>query len=160
MGKARAASVAAALALALSSVASANDRACPSALAVVGYPDGTELTRVALAPGGTFSLSFLHSVTRRTVIDRYVVEGDRIVQTAEEFDDHGPGLPSSAEAGVTWERRDGVFIVSMRRDISRLIVRGHVDYANTLHGAAILDLTQWGRRAVEIVAAGCDPKKK
>lgn len=109
-----------------------------------------------LAPGGEFSLTFLHSVTRRTVIDRYVVEGGRIVQTEEDFGDHGPGLPAlGAEAGIVWERRATGFAVTMRRDIPRLIVRADSEYANTLYGATRLDLAQWGRRAVEIVAAGC-----
>lgn len=123
---------------------------------MLAFPEGGALARIDASPGPGFDLTFRHSVTGRLVRDRYVLEGARIVQTAEEFDDHGPGLPASPEPGETWVRRDGVFAVAMRRNIPQLVVRVNEDYGNTLHGATTVDLTQWGRRAVEIVAVPCE----
>lgn len=157
MGRGRAAALVAALVLGSCAAAQAGGASCQARIAVLDFPEGNELARVAASSGGGFDLTFRHSVTRRIVRDRYVLEGSRIVQTEEEFDDHGPGLPAQAEPGTIWTRRDGVFAVKMRREIPRLIVRADGEYANTLYGAASLDLTQWGRRAVEIAAVPCDP---
>lgn len=98
----------------------------PAACAVLeirSVPDGGTLDRIPV-PDGRFALSFRHSVTLRPVVDRYVVDpGGAIRQTAEEFDQHGPGLPASAEPGRPWQRRGDVWIVPLDRPIDRLVVR-------------------------------------
>ena len=58
--------------------------------------DGGELARHTLAPNGLFELSFIHSVSKTPVVDRYRATDQGIVQTAEIFQTHGAGLPSIA----------------------------------------------------------------
>ena len=53
-----------------------------------------------------------HSVTRTPVDERYRVDGDAIVQTGIAFEQHGPGLPTEADAGGTLRARGRRF----RRD--------------------------------------------
>jgi len=134
------------------------------ALELLDSPGGTRLARVPLPVDRTFALRYTHSVTLRPVESRYVVRGNRIVQTAEVFDDHGPGMatePGSGERLETQHAADGTrFVLHTDRPVPRLVVRLHPLPAFTLlverHK---VDLAHWGTRAVE-VRADCpqDPK--
>ncbi len=93
--------------------AAAGDAAC---LLLASHPDGAPLARIALpAADPAFSVTYVHSVTRTPVVERYRADGDAIVQTEIRFVQHGPGLPTEADAGGAFTRRDGEFVVSMRR---------------------------------------------
>lgn len=100
-----------------------------------------------------FALGFLHSVSLTRVLDLYRVEQGRIVQTAELFEEHGAGLPSTRSeiGGRGWHHEQGRFRLDLERPIGRLVVRVGRDYGNELKlPTATVDLTQWGDRALEI----------
>lgn len=99
-----------------------------------GYTD-KELARYATDHSGSFSLSFLHSVSLTPVVDHYDIKPGGIHQTAEVFEAHGAGLPSFADdIGATgWHRRDGKFILEMDRHFPRIQLRIQREYLNTLH---------------------------
>ncbi|MDR9413205.1 MAG: DUF1850 domain-containing protein [Spiribacter sp.] len=108
-----------------------------------------------------FSLTFIHSVSQTPVEDVYTLEGEgserQLVQTAEHFVTHGQGLPSMAdEPGVTrLEHTDTGFVAHMRRPISKLIIRAHPDFDNTLRAdGRRIDLTNWPDRALRIEPVG------
>jgi hypothetical protein len=61
----------------------------------------------------------VHSVTRTPVDERYRVERGTIVQTRLRFEQHGPGLPTEADAGGTWTREGGAYVVTMERRLAR-----------------------------------------
>jgi hypothetical protein len=137
----------------LLAVAGSTAGAC--ALDLVDPAGGAPLARVPLPAGGDFALVHTHSVTLRPVEARYVVRGNAIVQTAEVFDEHGPGMSTAPGPG---ERLDTVreggstrFVLHMQRPIPRLVVRLHERPAFRLdvagHG---IDLGQWRTRSVEL----------
>ncbi len=127
------------------------------ALELLDSPGSMRLARVPLPADRTFALRYTHSVTLRPVEGRYVVRGNRIVQTAEVFDDHGPGMatePAPGERLETQHLADGTrFVLHTERPLPRLVVRLHPLPAFTLlverHE---VDLAQWGARAVELRA--------
>jgi len=151
--------VAACLLLAGLLPAGAAQAAAPQ-LCLDDFPAGGRLAAVE-ADGGTFSLSFIHSVSLTPVTDHYRIEaggdGLRIVQTSEVFRAHGAGLPSIADEtdATGWRFGDGVFEILMQRPVDPLVVRVQPDYRNHLafEGGQI-DLTRWGERAVLIHACG------
>ena len=103
-------------------------------LTIRQYPAMTVLATVPITGGKTFSLSFIHSVTLTPVQDIYEITSDGgICQTSEIFESHCAGLPfSEQETGATkWEQRDGKFILHMKRDIPKLVVRTDRTYQNT-----------------------------
>lgn len=130
-------------------------------LGIRRFPSGQLLARVRLPEEGHFSLSFIHSVSETPVHDDYRLLEGRIVQTAERFQAHGAGLPSSIdEPGVTgWERQEQSFVVRMNRPISRLIVRTDRNYRNRLQvGGKEVDLNAWIDQALELAVMPCvDP---
>lgn len=115
-------------------------------LVVAQFPEKRELGRYPLGENPTFSLAFIHSVSKTPVIDVYEIRKGRIVQTKEIFETHGAGLPSGPEEpwGYSWEKTDGHFIFHMQRPISKLIVRTDRFYQNRLIiGCRIINLNRW-----------------
>lgn len=111
---------------------------------------------MATGPDGSFALRYIHSVALTPVVSRYRLENGRIVQTAEEFDQHGFGLPYGADRpGEKLELRDGRFVLHMHRVIGPLYIRVGKPYGNRLEAAGDLDLTQWGARRLELVPLPC-----
>jgi hypothetical protein len=129
--------------------------AAACALDVLDSPAGTRLARVPLPDDGAFALRYTHSVTLRPVESRYRVQAGRVVQTAEAFDAHGPGMASEAQPGERWETQatdaGPRFVLHMARPLPHLVVRLHPLPAFSLHaGAQTLDLGRLGARAVEL----------
>jgi hypothetical protein len=125
------------------------------ALDVLDSPAGTPLARVPLAANGAFALRYTHSVTLRPVESRYELRAGRIVQTAEAFDAHGPGMATEAQPGERWETQytdaGQRFVLHMTRPLPQLVVRLHpLPSFRLLVGARTIDLDQWGARAVEL----------
>jgi hypothetical protein len=66
-----------------------------------------------VAPGDTFSLSFVHSVERSAVTDYFRIDGDyRIILYQTEFSSLNTGLPAVVSAGELFERTDRGFRLS------------------------------------------------
>lgn len=124
-------------------------------LTLAGYPDGAELTHVALADGeSSFGIAYVHSVTLTPVLEWYRIDGSEIVQTEMKFEQHGPGLPTEADGNGTFMHRDGQFIATMDRHFPSIVMRAHVDQAPRLiAGGLAQDLSKWGNRALELTAA-------
>ena len=123
-------------------------------LTLASHPDGARLTQFALPDDATsFSITYLHSVTRTPVAERYHVEGTQIVETEMAFEQHAPGLPTEADAGGTFTRRDGRFIVTMDRRFPAIVMQVHAGEAPRLvAGTRSQDLAQWGNRALVLGA--------
>ena len=132
------------------------DAAC---LLLSAYPDGAPLAHIALpADDPAFTVTYVHSVTRTPVVERYRADGDTIVETEIRFVQHGPGLPTEADVGGTFTRRDGEFVVSMQRRFAAIVMRVHADQAPRLAtGGRSDDLAAWGNRALAVrsSAAAC-----
>ncbi len=146
-----------ALALALALLAPDGASAAPCTIEIRDFRAASApLARLALPPDRSFALRFVHSVTRRPVESRYVVRGGRIVQVAEMFDEHGPGLSSAAaDAGERWERvvtKAGPrFVLHMNRAIPQLVVRVQpVARQRLAAGGAEIALARWSPIAVEL----------
>ncbi len=109
-------------------------------LTLASHPDGAPLAQLALPDDATsFSISYLHSVTRTPVVERY--------------EQHGPGLPTEADAGGTFTRRDGQFIVTMDRHFEAIVMQVHAGQSPRLvAGMRSHDLAQWGNRAIVLAA--------
>ncbi len=133
-------------------------------LDLLDSPGGTRLARVPLPADGAFVLHYTHSVTLRPVESHYALRGVGIVQTAEVFDAHGPGMATEAQPGERWETlpaADGRrFVLHMARPVPTLVVRLHELPAFQVRaGQQTIDLGQWGARSVEIRAACTDDLK-
>jgi len=117
------------------------------------------LSQLALPPhDATFSLVYTHSVTRTPVTELYRVDGGEIVETEMRFEQHGPGLPTEADAGGTFSRADGRFVVTMDRRLSEIVMQVHRDQSPRLvAGTRTVDLAQWGNRALAlgVIAGPC-----
>jgi hypothetical protein len=115
---------------------------------------GARLARLPLPAERSFTLAYTHSVSLRPVEGRYVVRGGGIVQTAEIFDEHGPGMSSAPGPGERLETlRDGGsrFVLHMARPIERLVIRLHQRPAFRLAaGSQSLALDQWHSRSIEL----------
>ncbi len=115
-------------------------------LVVTQFPVQKELGRYCLGPEQTFSLSFIHSVSRTPVTDVYEIRAGKIIQTKEIFKAHGAGLPSNTEEpdAISWETTKDTFILHMERLIPKLVVRTDKVYKNRLIlTSRIIDLNQW-----------------
>ena len=115
--------------------------------------DGEVLRRVSTAADGTFSLSFIHSVSKTPVIDRYLLRDGVIVQTAEIFHAHGAGLPSIANDldATGWRHENGSFILDMERLTGPIHLRVQAAYKNTLHnGSTDLPLASLGASVITL----------
>jgi hypothetical protein len=83
----------------------------------------------------------------------YRIEGSDIVETEMRFEQHGPGLPTEADAGGTFSRADGRFVVTMDRRFPAIVMQVHRDQApRIIAGTRSLDLAQWGNRALTLGA--------
>jgi hypothetical protein len=115
-------------------------------LVISQFPEQRELGRYCLGPDQTFSLSFIHSVSKTRVTDVYEIRAGKIIQIKEIFKAHGAGLPSSTAepGGISWEKTRDWFILHMERPIPKLVVRTDKLYQNRLILAAgTIDLNQW-----------------
>jgi hypothetical protein len=124
-------------------------------LDVLDPAGGAPLARLPLPAERGFVLTYTHSVSLRAVESRYVVRGNAIVQVAEAFDEHGPGMSTAPAPGERLElQRDGSgsrFVLHMSRPIDRLVVRLHERPAFRLTaGRQTLELDRWGTRSVEL----------
>jgi hypothetical protein len=117
-------------------------------------PDGAVLVHVATPlDDPTFTLTYVHSVTRTPVVERYRIDDATIVQTEIGFEQHGPGLPTQADHGGRFERRDGRFVVTMERRFDVIVMRVHADQSPRLAaGGRTIDLAAWGSRALALRA--------
>ena len=123
-------------------------------LVLASHPDGKPLAQVE-APHGTFAIAYVHSVTRTAVDERYRVERGGIVQTRLRFEQHGPGLPTEADAGGTWTRDGDAYVVTMTRGLGEIAMRVHADQKWRLvvdGDPRAVDLAQWGNRAIALSA--------
>ena len=119
-------------------------------LTLGSHPDNAPLLQVALpADDPSFTITYLHSVTRTPVMERYAIAGSEIVETETRFEQHGPGLPTEADKGGTYSHGDAGFVVTMDRHFATIVMRVHRDQSPRL-GAETrsLDLAQWGNRAL------------
>lgn len=125
-------------------------------LVLASHPEGGALARFDVGPAqaglpSAFTVTYLHSVTRTPVDERYRLEGATIVQTEIRFMQHGPGLPTEADAGGAWRRDGDLFVVSMARPHDAIAMRVHRDQSPRLTVAGdsrAIDLAQWGDRAL------------
>ena len=121
-------------------------------LAIASYPDGEPLAQLAAT---VFEMSYVHSVTRTPVVERYRLEGGTIVQTELRFVEHGPGMPTEADPGQRFERDDKGYVVTLDRRFPMVVMR--VDAARSPRlssGGVTLDLAQWGNRALALRTCG------
>ena len=129
-------------------------------LELASHPDGAALERIALpASAPDFTLTYVHSVTRTPVEERYRVDGATLVETQMSFSQHGPGLPTAADAGSTMRTVDGRFVVTMARGFEAIVMRVHADQAPELHASGrAINLAAWGNRALALraVAGACN----
>lgn len=128
-------------------------------LAIGAHPNGTALAQVAVADDDpTFAVAYVHSVTRTPVEERYRIDRAAIVQTEIRFSEHGPGLPTQSDAGGTFSRQGGRFVVTMHRRMDAIVMRVHADQSPQLVAAGRThDLAAWGNRSLALSAttAGC-----
>ena len=123
-------------------------------LALTSHPDGAGLSLIAMPGEDTsFTITYVHSVTRTLVLERYELAGSEIVETEMRFEQHGPGLPTEADRGGTFSHSDGRFIATMDRHFQTIVMQVHRDQSPRLvAGTRSLDLAQWGNRALVLGA--------
>jgi hypothetical protein len=131
--------------------------ASPSAVAscvTVHAADGALLGAYPVGPLDTsVALSYVHSVTRTPVHERYRLDGTTFVQTELRFQDHGPGLPAQPAAGESFAQEGDAFVLRMARPVDG--IRARVDAAQSPRlavGGTDVDLAQWGSRAIRLAA--------
>lgn len=125
---------------------------------------------LASLQGPDFSLIWRNSVTLTPVQADYTVQiGRGIVQRAERFSAHGPGMAyastdastdastgDSTDNSARWRDVGGQIVLDLDRAIDRLILRSAPEHENRLFNATtLIDLTQWPARPLEIRARGC-----
>jgi hypothetical protein len=133
--------------------------AVAACLTLASFPDSRRLAQIELPDSdASFSITYMHSVTRTPVTERYGIAGSEIVETEIRFEQHGPGLPTEADAGGTFTQRDDSFVVTMDRHYPSIVMQMHRDQSPRLvAGSRVHDLAQWGNRALELAigAAHC-----
>jgi hypothetical protein len=138
--------------------------ACPSGITVTTVPEGRIVAEIDVDGGEAghrdydFALVYLHSVTLTPVESRYRLSADGFRQVAELFAQHGPGLAAEpGTGGQTWGIEDGRFRIGLDRELPQIRLRVDPDYRNRLVTSdREIDLTQWGRRVLELRARVCD----
>jgi len=129
-------------------------------LELTSHPDTTALVRIALpASAPDFTITYVHSVTRTPVEEGYRVDGATLVETGMTFSQHGPGLPTAADAGGTMRTVDGRVVVTMARSFDAIVMRVHAEQSPQLHASGrAVDLAAWGNRALALraVAGACN----
>jgi hypothetical protein len=128
--------------------------ALAACLELASHPDGATLERITLpAPAPDFAITYVHSVTRTPVEERYRVDGATLVETQMAFIQHGPGLPTAADPGSTMHTVDGRIVVTMARNFDDIVMRVHAEQSPRLHAAGrTTDLAAWGNRALVLRA--------
>jgi hypothetical protein len=121
-------------------------------IVLTSHPDDRPVASMPLPPDGAeFTIAYVHSVTRTPVTERYRIAGTEIVETELFFEQYGPGLPTEADAGGSFTRRDGGFVVTMDRHFPGIVMRVHEDQSPRLEsGIQSLDLAQWGNRSLTL----------
>lgn len=121
-------------------------------IALAAHPDGTPLAEIAAADS-MFAVTYVHSVTRTPVTERYRVDGATIVQTEIRFAQHGPGLPTQPDAGGTFEQRDGQLTMTLDRRFPAIVMRvNHAQSPRLAVDTRAFDLAAWGDRAIVVRA--------
>jgi hypothetical protein len=138
----------------LAALLAASPATYAACLTLAGHPVGERLMLLALPPDdASFSIVYTHSVTRTPVTERYRVAGREIIETEMQFEQHGPGLPTEADAGGTFSHADGRFVVTMDRHLPEIVMQVHRDQApRIIAGTRSIDLAQWGNRALTLGA--------
>jgi hypothetical protein len=87
-----------------------------------------------VAPGDTFTLSFVHSVEESDVTDYFRIDGDhRIILYQTEFRSLNTGLPAVVSEGEVFERTETGFRVSnLRRALPEIQLQVSAAYGGTL----------------------------
>jgi hypothetical protein len=87
-----------------------------------------------VAPGDTFTLSFVHSVEKSEVTDYFRIDDDyRIILYQTEFGSLNTGLPAVVSEGEVFERTDSGFRLSnLSRVLPEIQLWVHRDYGGTL----------------------------
>jgi len=87
-----------------------------------------------VAPGDTFTLSFVHSVEKSEVTDYFRIDDDhRIILYQTEFSSLNTGLPAVVSGGEVFERTDRGFRLSnLNRVLPEILLWVHRDYGGTL----------------------------
>jgi hypothetical protein len=121
-------------------------------LTLASHPEGQVLAALVVPPDNpSFALTYVHSVTRTPVTERYVVSGGEMVEKQIRFTQHGPGLPTEADPGGTYTNRNGEFVVTMNRRFPVIVMQVHADQSPRLNvGTRVADLAQWGNRALSL----------
>lgn len=99
------------------------------------------------------TIRYLHSVTLTPVVEVYRVGNGELLQIEIRFSEHGPGLPTQADAGAdaAFTRENGQFVVRLARSFHGISAR--VDPAQQPRltvGAESIDLAQWGTGSLHI----------
>ena len=118
------------------------------------HPEGRPLAQIEAARDA-FAISYVHSVTRTPVDERYRLDGATIVQVSIRFEQHGPGLPTEADAGGRWRREGGAYVVTMDRRLDTIAMRVSAEQKPrlTVDGdPRAVNLTQWGDRGIALNA--------
>lgn len=118
-------------------------------------PDGAVLNHIDTpVDQPVFVVSYVHSVTRTPVVESYRIESGGIVQTEIRFEQHGPGLPTQADAGGSFEQRDGQIVATMARRFDVIVMRVNADQSPRLTaGGHEHDLAAFGDRALALRAS-------
>lgn len=87
-----------------------------------------------VAPGDTFTLSFVHSVEKSEVTDYFRIDDDyRIILYQTEFSSLNTGLPAVVSEGEVFERTDRGFRLSnLNRVLPEIQLWVHEDYGGSL----------------------------
>ncbi len=87
-----------------------------------------------VAPGNTFTLSFVHSVEKSEVTDYFRIDDDhRIILYQSEFSSLNTGLPAVVSGGEVFERTDRGFRLSnLNRVLPDIQLWVHEDHGGTL----------------------------
>ena len=94
--------------------------AAAACVAIASHPDGAPLATYGLAAREpVFTVTYVHSVTLTPVEERYRIDGSTTVETVIRFEQHGPGLPTEADAGEQWTRRGDRFEEAREQAVDR-----------------------------------------
>ncbi len=87
-----------------------------------------------VAPGDTFTLSFIHSVEKSEVTDYFRIDdNNRIIRYQTDFSSLNTGLPAVASGEEVFRRTDRGFRLSnINRAFPEILLRVHEDYGGTL----------------------------
>lgn len=87
-----------------------------------------------IAPGDTFTLSFIHSVEKSEVFDYFRIDDDyRIILYQSEFSSLNTGLPAVVSGEEVFHRTNGGFRLSnINRALPEILLRVHEDYDGKL----------------------------